>query len=294
MKVNLQSYLSEKRQLVNEQLENYVRDYSYPGRLQDAMLYSIEAGGKRLRPILLMATAEAFGVEEVKTLAVASGLEMIHTYSLIHDDLPAMDNDDIRRGMPTSHKKFDEATAILAGDALLTLSSQVITDNEKLTDEQKVFLVRELSKASGARGMVEGQMKDMESENRSVSLEELEYIHKNKTGQLLNFAVMAGAYLGEATDFEMDQMKHMGQALGLIFQIQDDILDVTGDADKIGKPVGSDEGNHKSTYPKLLGLDGAKEQKNRLVQTAVEALEQAGVNDSWLSELIDHLSSRDH
>ncbi|WP_079479768.1 polyprenyl synthetase family protein [Halobacillus salinus] len=293
-KLDLQQYLLEKRNLINHQLQSLVRDYSFPGRLQDAMHYSIEAGGKRLRPILLLATAEAFGANEQKALAVASGLEMIHTYSLIHDDLPSMDDDDMRRGMPTSHKKFDEATAILAGDALLTLSSQVIAEDTELTAEQRIHLIRELSKASGARGMVEGQMLDMQSENREITLEELEYVHRNKTGRLLNFAVMAGAYIGDASLEAMVEMEKMGEALGLIFQIQDDILDITGDADKIGKPVGSDEGNHKSTYPKLLGLDGAKEQKEYYVRVAEQSLEKAGVNESVLSELIDYLSRRDH
>ncbi|RWZ60889.1 polyprenyl synthetase family protein [Halobacillus fulvus] len=258
------------------------------------MLYSIEAGGKRLRPILLFATGRAFGLNEDKSLAVASALEMIHTYSLIHDDLPAMDNDDLRRGRPTNHKQFDEATAILAGDALLTLSSQLIAEDDHLNNEQRVFLIRELSKASGARGMVEGQMQDMLSEDKEVSLEQLENIHKNKTGQLLKFSIVAGAYLGGANEKEMHEMTRMGEALGLIFQIQDDILDVTGDADVIGKPVGSDEGNKKSTYPQLLGLEGAKKQKEKYVAIAEEALENAGIDQSLLSELIQYLSHRDH
>lgn len=292
--MNLQQYLVEKRELINHQLRTYVHDYSYPGRLQEAMLYSIEAGGKRLRPILLLATANSFGIKEDKALAVACGLEMIHTYSLIHDDLPAMDDDDIRRGMATSHKKFDEATAILAGDALLTLSSQVIAEEERITDRQRVFLIRELSKASGARGMVEGQMQDMQSEKKAITLSELEYIHKNKTGRLLNFAVIAGAYLGNASTQAMGEMEKMGEALGLMFQIQDDILDVTGDAEKIGKPVGSDTDNHKSTYPQLLGLNGAKEQKAHYAQVAERALKTANVDETVLSELIHYLSQRDH
>ncbi|MBA2173646.1 polyprenyl synthetase family protein [Halobacillus locisalis] len=258
------------------------------------MLYSIKAGGKRLRPILLMATADAFGAKPEKTMAVAAALEMIHTYSLIHDDLPAMDNDDLRRGKPTSHKQFDEATAILAGDALLTLSSQIITEDPTLTDAERVFLVRELSKASGARGMVEGQMQDMLSEDKAITLEQLEWIHTNKTGQLLKFAIVAGAYIGEGSPEQLADMTKMGEALGLIFQIQDDILDVTGDADKLGKPVGSDEGNHKSTYPQLLGLEGAKKQKDHYVELAQRTLLKVNISESVLSELIFHLSKRDH
>ncbi|ARI79172.1 geranyl transferase [Halobacillus mangrovi] len=287
-------YLAEKRELINEQLKLYVRDYTTPGRLQDAMLYSIDAGGKRLRPILLLATAKAFGAAEEKAVAVACSLEMIHTYSLIHDDLPAMDDDDVRRGLPTNHRRFDEATAILAGDALLTLSSQIIVEDVHLTDKEKVYLVRELSKASGPKGMVEGQMMDMLSEDKQISITELEHIHKNKTGQLLRFSIIAGAFLGNASETSLVEMKKMGNALGLIFQIQDDILDVTGDAEVMGKPIGSDEGNNKSTYPSLLGLEGAKSQKEQYLMTAQEALANAGVDQTVLSELIDYLSSRDH
>ncbi|MGP4061760.1 polyprenyl synthetase family protein [Halobacillus litoralis] len=292
--MQLSEYLNQKRRLINEQLKLYVRDYSVPGRIQDAMMYSIEAGGKRLRPILLMATAEAFGADEQKAIGVASSLEMIHTYSLIHDDLPAMDNDDMRRGMPTSHKQFDEATAILAGDALLTLSSQIIAEDSSLDAHERVYLIRELSKASGATGMVEGQMQDMLSENKKVSLEQLESIHKNKTGQLLRFSIIAGAYLGKAAGDSKEEITKMAEAIGLIFQIQDDILDVTGDADKIGKPIGSDEDNLKSTYPQLLGVEGAKKQKEKYVLTAQESLKNAGVEGTYLSALIDYLSSRDY
>ncbi|QHT48690.1 polyprenyl synthetase family protein [Halobacillus sp. ACCC02827] len=287
-------YLSDKRETINDYLDMYLREYSTPGRLQDAMLYSLRAGGKRLRPILLMATAEAFGVEETKTLGVSSSLEMIHTYSLIHDDLPAMDDDDVRRGQPTNHKQFDEATAILAGDALLTMSSRIVAEDPALSDRERVYLIKELAKASGATGMVEGQMQDMLSENKQITLDELESIHRNKTGQLLRFSVMAGAYLGGASSEASAAMEKMADALGLIFQIQDDILDVTGDAAVIGKPTGSDEGNHKSTYPQLLGLEGAVEQKEQYVGIAKQALKDAGVEGTFLSQLIEYLSDRDH
>ncbi|MYL19726.1 polyprenyl synthetase family protein [Halobacillus litoralis] len=272
----------------------YVRDYTVPGRLQDSILYSIEAGGKRLRPILLLATAEAFGAPSEKGVTAAAALEMVHTYSLIHDDLPAMDNDDYRRGMPTNHKKFDEATAILAGDALLTMSTQLIAEDPSLEQTEKLFLIQELTKAAGPRGMVEGQMQDMLSEGKEISLEALENIHKNKTGRLLDFAICAGARLGNASEESMEQMSEMAEALGLIFQIQDDILDVTGDAEVIGKPVGSDVINDKSTYPGLLGLDGAVNQKNDYVGTAQAALKEAGVEGTVLSQLIHYLSTRDH
>lgn len=292
--MELKAYLSDKQSFINEQLRMYVRDYTVPGRLQDSILYSIEAGGKRLRPILLLATAEAFGAPSEKGVTAAAALEMVHTYSLIHDDLPAMDNDDYRRGMPTNHKKFDEATAILAGDALLTMSTQLIAEDPSLEQTEKLFLIQELTKAAGPRGMVEGQMQDMLSEGKEISLEALENIHKNKTGRLLDFAICAGARLGNASEESMEQMSEMAEALGLIFQIQDDILDVTGDAEVIGKPVGSDVINDKSTYPGLLGLDGAVNQKNVYVGTAQAALKEAGVEGTVLSQLIHYLSTRDH
>lgn len=292
--MDLKAYLTDKQTFINDQLTMYVRDYTVPGRLQDSILYSIEAGGKRLRPILLLATAEAFGAPAGKGLTAAAALEMVHTYSLIHDDLPAMDDDDTRRGLPTNHKKFDEATAILAGDALLTMSTQLIAEDPSLAQEEKLFLIQELTKAAGPRGMVEGQMQDMLSEGKEISLESLEAIHKNKTGELLKYAIRAGAKLGKASEQSMQQMSGMAEALGLIFQIQDDILDVTGDAEVIGKPVGSDVVNDKSTYPGLLGLDGAKEQKDHYVKTAESALTEAGVEGTVLSQLIHYLSTRDH
>nr|WP_188376786.1 farnesyl diphosphate synthase [Halobacillus andaensis] len=286
-------FLDKYKRLVNSELERHIRVNTNEGRLQNAMLYSILAGGKRLRPILLMATIEAFQKDARKGVSVACALEMIHTYSLIHDDLPAMDNDDLRRGQPTNHKKFDEATAILAGDALLTLSFQVISNAEELTSEEKVFIISKLSAASGPKGMVDGQMKDMNSENQTIPLEELENIHKHKTGDLLKFAVLSGAYLAHANEHEMSEMTTMAEALGLLFQIQDDILDVIGDAEAIGKPTGSDEGNYKSTYPQLLGLEGAINQRDHYGQIAQNSLHQAGVNGTVLSELINYLSQRD-
>ncbi|MBT2214411.1 polyprenyl synthetase family protein [Virgibacillus dakarensis] len=257
------------------------------------MLYSIEAGGKRLRPILLTASFEAYDQDKQKIISTAAALEMIHTYSLIHDDLPAMDDDDFRRGKPTNHRVFDEATAILAGDALLTYSFQIISDDPLLTDRQKIFLIKLLSQASGPNGMVAGQMMDIEAENNAVSLERLEEIHALKTGELIKFAIIAGAFIGGATNKQLEFLDQFAYNLGLIFQVQDDILDVIGDQDKIGKPVGSDEGNNKSTYPKLLGTEGAIEQKQQYVKRAKAALWKAGAADSYLMGLTDLFSSRD-
>ncbi|MFG6148568.1 polyprenyl synthetase family protein [Halobacillus sp. B23F22_1] len=290
---SLTPFLDKYKRIVNSELERHIRQNTNEGRLQNAMLYSIQAGGKRLRPILLMATIEAFQKDAGKGASVACALEMIHTYSLIHDDLPAMDNDDLRRGQPTNHKKFDEATAILAGDALLTLSFNVISNAEELTSEEKVFIISQLSAASGPKGMVDGQMKDMNSENQTLPLEDLEKMHKHKTGELLKFAVLAGAFLAEAKERELSEITTMAEALGLLFQIQDDILDVIGDAEAIGKPTGSDEGNYKSTYPQLLGLEGAIKQRDYYLKIAQDALHEAGVDGTVLSELINYLSQRD-
>lgn len=294
MQENLNDYLDNQKQLIEENLRNYLQHLSIPSQLKESMIYSLEAGGKRLRPILLFASCQAYGGNVSKTLSSAAALEMIHTYSLIHDDLPAMDDDDYRRGKPTNHKVFDEATAILAGDALLTYSFEIITNDPVLTDQQKVKLTGMMATVAGPRGMVGGQILDMEAEINPVSLEELEHIHALKTGELLQFAVCAGAYLSSATDEQLKALKDFAHYLGLIFQVQDDILDVVGDPDKIGKAIGSDELNQKSTYPKLLGIDGAIEQKQKYVNKAKEALKKADALDTTLNSLIDYFSHRDH
>ncbi|MRH43172.1 polyprenyl synthetase family protein [Aquibacillus halophilus] len=256
------------------------------------MLYSIEAGGKRLRPILMMASAESFGGNYQSVLPIAIALEMVHTYSLIHDDLPAMDDDNYRRGKPTNHRKFDEATAILAGDGLLTYSFELIMRQPNITDEQKVYIVKQLANASGPKGMVAGQILDMQAEKKNIELQALEKIHTLKTGQLIKFAIVSGAYIANASKEQMEALDTFSYYIGLIFQVQDDILDVTGDPTILGKPVGSDEENFKSTYPKLLGLEGAIEIKDYYVKKAKEALQTAGVTQTILEQLTDYLSDR--
>ncbi|MFD2630787.1 polyprenyl synthetase family protein [Oceanobacillus kapialis] len=291
---DLKAYIQEKKELVQQELKNQLTKLDIPEILKKSMLYSVEAGGKRLRPILLIASYEAFGQRKEEVFPTAVALEMIHTYSLIHDDLPSMDNDDFRRGKPTNHKIFDEATAILAGDALLTYSFEIVGGEAGLTDEQRYHLSRMLAKVSGPSGMVGGQLLDMEAEDRPVTLEELERIHTLKTGELVRFAVYAGAYIAGADAKQLAALEKFAYYLGLIFQVQDDILDVTGDQEKLGKPVGSDEENQKSTYPKLLGLDGAQARKNQYVAEAKKALEHAGAEGSILMELTDYFSNRDH
>lgn len=287
-------YINTYKDIIDKELEGYIKELQIPNNLKESMLYSLKAGGKRLRPLLLLASFKAYSENYEKALAPAVALEMVHTYSLIHDDLPAMDNDDYRRGKLTNHKAFDEATAILAGDALLTYSFDIIANNSLLNDKEKVDIISVLSHSSGPKGMVGGQILDIEAEKRQITLEELERVHDLKTGELLKFAVYAGAYLAKATKSELDALKEFAYSLGLIFQIQDDILDITGDEEKLGKRVGSDENNEKSTYPKLLGLEGAIKQKEEYVNKAKNALRKANAEESYLMALTDYFSNREY
>lgn len=294
MRVPLDEYLNNRKQFLENEINQRFQELPIPDQLKESMLYSLQAGGKRIRPILLFASFEVFEKHIKKTVSTAIALEMIHTYSLIHDDLPAMDDDDYRRGQLTNHKKFDEATAILAGDALLTYSFELIATDPLLSDTEKVEMVKQLAKASGPLGMVGGQILDLAAENRTVSLEEMEKIHELKTGELLKFAVYAGAYLGNATEEQLTYLTEFAHYAGLIFQVQDDILDVTGTDEVLGKPAGSDLDNNKSTYPRLLGLDGAIRKKENYVSAAKQALAAADIIDSQLHALIDYISNRDH
>jgi geranylgeranyl diphosphate synthase type II len=258
------------------------------------MHYSLLAGGKRLRPVLLFASYETFQMEHAKTLRTALALEMIHTYSLIHDDLPAMDDDDYRRGALTNHRKFDEATAILAGDALLTYSFELIATDPLLSDTEKLYILQALTKASGPEGMVAGQILDIEGESMELSLKDLEKIHQYKTGALISFAITAGAYLAKVSTSQLGYLQQFAYYLGLIFQVQDDILDIVGDPEKIGKPVGSDTANEKSTYPSLLGIDGAIKQKDVYVNNAIKALQLAKAEHGYLHGLLHYFSQREY
>ncbi|KHF31092.1 Farnesyl diphosphate synthase [Anoxybacillus sp. BCO1] len=219
---------------------------------------------------------------------------MIHTYSLIHDDLPSMDNDDLRRGKPTNHKVFGEANAILAGDALLTYAFQVVADDEAISSDVKVRLISELAKAAGPEGMVGGQVADLEGEGKTISLQQLEYIHRHKTGKLLQYSVRAGAILGEATERQLTLLTAFADHLGLAFQIRDDILDIEGDEQKIGKKVGSDIENDKSTYPSLLTLDGAKKKLHDHMKEARTLLHEAEIDAPLLHYICDVIETRDH
>ncbi|RFA37338.1 geranyl transferase [Virgibacillus dokdonensis] len=290
----MEMYLEEKKQFIDSALTKYMQALQVPPALKQSMTYSVEAGGKRLRPILLLASYEAFQKDITVALSSAAALEMIHTYSLIHDDLPAMDDDDYRRGKLTNHKAFSEATAVLAGDALLTYSFEIISKDDKLTAVQKAELIALLAESSGPKGMVAGQILDMEAEDKAINLQELERVHTLKTGELLRYAVYAGAYLGGATEKQLHALQLFASYLGLIFQVQDDILDVTGDEVKLGKPVGSDALNLKSTYPKLLGIDGAIEKKEQYLLKAKESLQAAGIENSNLMDLAIYFGQRDY
>lgn len=294
MSHDLNEFMTRYKDKVDSEIEFYLQKSQAPERLKESMLYSFKAGGKRIRPLLLIASYKGYQEDSEKVLSSAVALEMIHTYSLIHDDLPAMDDDDLRRGLPTNHKAFDESTAILAGDALLTYGFEIIVNDPTLSADEKVEVVKILSQSSGAQGMVAGQVLDMAAENKPVDLGAMEEIHDLKTGQLITFAITIGAFLGGAPSDEIEELKQFAYYLGLIFQVQDDILDVIGDAEKIGKAVGSDEGNQKSTYPKLLGLDGAIKQKEVYLLKAKESLGKINTKHGYLLGLIEYLTIRNH
>ncbi|WP_110064441.1 polyprenyl synthetase family protein [Cytobacillus oceanisediminis] len=296
MEQSLVSFSEHHKKILENQLKESISKLNAPPAVKESMLYSLEAGGKRIRPLLLFATLAAFGEDTIKGLWTAAAIEMVHTYSLIHDDLPSMDDDDLRRGKPTNHKIFGEAFAILAGDALLTYSFQSVaeTPDEFASAEIKLSLIKELSKASGAEGMVGGQVADINGEGQQLALEDLEYIHLHKTGKLLECSVVSGAILAQADQETVQVLSHFAYHLGLAFQIRDDILDLEGTEDMIGKPIGSDESKNKSTYPSLLTMEGAKEALESHIKAAKGKLKETGLNTELLEAITDLVASRDH
>lgn len=296
MDYSLSSDLTYCQQRVNDVLAEKLADYpAHNAPLQKAMAYAVLLGGKRVRPFLIYATGRMLGVPLAQLDSSAAAMEAIHAYSLVHDDLPAMDDDALRRGKPTCHIAFDEATAILAGDALQSFAFELLANDEHLSAEQQIAQVRQLSQAAGARGMCLGQSLDLLAENRAVSLTELELIHRNKTGALITASVLMGFNLSTHTENSQikQQLIRYAEAIGLAFQVQDDILDVIGDTEKIGKSTGADEALNKSTYPKLLGLDGARQKAQQLYQQAVEALAQLPFDSSPLRELAEFIVKRE-
>ncbi len=290
------AFLKESKTFVEENLVSYANKLQCPNVLREAMAYSLEAGGKRLRPLLLFATLQAFGKERNLGVGAACALEMIHTYSLIHDDLPCMDDDDLRRGKPTNHKVFGEAMAVLAGDGLLTYAFQVIMayGQKEISAEKKVRLVLELAKAAGPEGMVAGQVADMEAEGKRLTINELEYIHKHKTGKLLEFAVLAGAILSDATEEQEEKLLAFAKYIGLAFQIRDDILDVEGTEEEIGKPIGSDASNEKSTYTTLFTVDRAKSILEEKIAKAKDSISSLQLQDEYLLSICDLIAKRNN
>lgn len=292
----LEEFSREYKRLLEEQMSKKVNSLHAPEILKKSMLYSLEAGGKRIRPLLLFATLHAFGEDPKKGLWAASAIEMIHTYSLIHDDLPSMDDDDLRRGKPTNHKVFGEAVAILAGDALLTYAFQMIaeTPDEFANSGTKVNLIKLLAEAAGPEGMVGGQTTDITGEGKSLTLEELKYTHVHKTGKMLTYSVLAGAILAGAPERTKKILEKFSYHLGLAFQIRDDILDLEGTEDVIGKRVGSDEARQKNTYPSLLTMEGAKKALGEEIRLAKKYLAQTGLQTELLEEITDLVAKRNH
>lgn len=274
---DLKLYITGKRRQINTFLEKILQDSSGSQRIKDAMRYSLMAGGKRLRPVLCLATVEvlAGNPDDEFVLNTACALEMIHTYSLIHDDLPAMDNDRLRRGKETCHIVFDEATAILAGDALLTLAFQTLSESTE-TDENQALktlkIIHIVSLAAGHKGMIAGQMQDIASEGTSLSIDDLDKMYAFKTGALLEAAIHSGSVLGDASSTQEKQLRAYARNIGLAFQITDDILNVQGDPAVMGKSAGTDKFRKKSTYPLILGIQKSQEITEKLIRNALQSL----------------------
>lgn len=295
MSVNFSEKLSEYILFTEENLKKYNShtEETLPQKnLTDAMNYSLEAGGKRIRPALVYAFCEAFGGDYRKAAAPACAIEMIHTFSLIHDDLPAMDNDDFRRGKPSCHKAFGEAMAILAGDALSVLPFEIIADDDSLTDMQKVKIISCLAKAVGKAGMIGGQVIDMENEERNdVDEANLRNMYRNKTGQLIAVSCVMGGICAGASEKQLDAASEYAFRLGLAFQIIDDILDVTSTSEELGKPVGSDAEENKTTFVTLYGIEKAQEIAASVTEEAMQILNDLG-NNEFLVELTKMLLKR--
>jgi geranylgeranyl diphosphate synthase type II len=297
MSLDLNQYIKERSELVDNKLKMAMPvETDLPFSLHKAMRYSTFAGGKRIRPVLLLAACEASGGELSEALPAACAMEMIHTYSLIHDDLPAMDNDDFRRGNPTNHKVFGDAVAILAGDALLTqafilLSSPFFASN---TPHDRILaVIHEIASAAGSRGMVGGQVVDMESEGlKDLDLPTVQFIHTHKTGALIRASVKCGAILGGADERQLSAMTRYGEAIGLAFQIADDILDIEGTTAEIGKDAGSDQARGKATYPAVIGLNESRKRAAELLEIAIDAISGFDEKADPLREIAKYILAR--
>lgn len=290
-----QSFSAIHVEKVNSTLEEaLLNQESSAALLREAMQYSLFAGGKRVRPFLMLATAETLNLNIEKIIECAAAIECIHTYSLIHDDLPTMDDDDLRRGKPTCHIQFDEANAILAGDALQTMAFEIIANAKNLDDSEKVMAIQSLSKASGLSGMCGGQSIDLLQTGIPICQDKLEQMHRLKTGALIDSCVEIGCKIAKLNDQDTQQLEQFSRAIGLGFQVRDDILDVEGNTEQLGKPQGSDQKANKNTYPALLGMPGAKKYLQQLHDEALQALQAIPYNTDVLASFTQYLFTRNH
>ena len=292
----LKNFLSEKKVFVEDSINLFLNELTYPTRIAEGMKYAVLNGGKRIRPILLLMILDLFDKDEKLGVPSAAALEMIHSYSLVHDDLPALDNDDYRRGKLTTHKKFGEAEGILIGDALLTHAFYILTEKNLnlLSPEKIVEIVRLTSSYAGINGMIGGQMIDIESENKKIDMKTLKYIHKNKTGKLLRLPIEIGCIISETSKDIREKLEKFADLIGLAFQIKDDILDIEGDFETLGKPIGSDAELNKSTYPSLIGLDESKKLLQEIVDEAKNIIKEnfSEEKGKMLIELTDYIAFR--
>lgn len=287
--------LKKRKEYVDSWLVKYLhRDNGIPAIIQEAMRYAVFNGGKRLRPIMVLEGAALAGANPDDFSAAACALELIHSYSLVHDDLPAMDNDDLRRGKPTCHIKYGEANAILAGDALLTAAFELLSqNNDAFAPAQILRVIQEIARAAGSQGMIGGQIMDLESENKDIDLETLKKLHSLKTGALFRAALKTGAILGNLDEDEIMALDRYGTYFGLAFQITDDILDITGKEELIGKPLGSDNKNHKTTYPSIMGLEKSRQMAEEAVAACIDSLLIFDQRADFLRNLAYYILSRE-
>lgn len=288
---DINQFLEEAAGLVNTELDRLIpAEGRPPQQLRDAIRWSLFAGGKRLRPALMLAAGRAFGVADEKVMRTAAAVEMIHTYSLIHDDLPSMDDDDLRRGRETCHRKYGEATAILAGDALQALAFQTIAEDAHHSPETKMRLISGLGQAAAC--MVVGQQLDLEAEGRELTIEEIENIHVNKTGALIAFSTEAGAIIAETEASEFEGLSRFGEKIGLLFQVMDDLLDVTQSTADLGKTAGKDAASEKATYPSSMGVEGTKDFARQVYEDAIASLMEVKADTSLLMQIARFLLER--
>jgi geranylgeranyl diphosphate synthase, type II len=293
--MDLKPYLTARQKLVDAALDHFLpRSSAKPATIHKAMRYSLFAGGKRLRPILCIAAAETCGGTPKKAMPAACSVECLHTYSLIHDDLPCMDDDDLRRGRPTSHKVFGEGLAVLAGDALLTIAFEILAQAPRTPRYSVASQITELAAASGSRLLIGGQVADLENEGRKVSPFTLRFIHKSKTAALLTASIRLGAMSANATPARLAALTTFGESLGLAFQVIDDILDVTQSSEKLGKSAGKDVAAQKATFPAVFGLDKSRREAARLTTAALDALKPFGTRAAVLRALADYLLAREY